>query len=487
MQITFIIFRNYLRKKKELDKDFTIEELDKVIQRRKLNKSPGPSGFTNELFKVFLKELSVWLLRAYKDSLSCGCLSRDAIMGTITCIPKGGKLRNDLKNWQPLTLLNCTYKFLSSMIADRIKGVLEELISNDQTGFISNRFIGENTKLLYDTIDYCHSQNIDGLLVVVDYAKAFDTIEWDYVDQCLNLFNFGEGLIKWTKLLRNNSVSRVEQNGHFTQTIELSRGCRQGDPVSPYIFVLCAELLSHVTRENSDIKGIEVHNKVIKLSLYADDTTIFLKADKESLSGVMRVLEWFKKISGLGINKEKTKVIKIGPLRDRSITWEGKYGLKWTDDFGVLGISYNINNMGETTELNISKKIKDIKHIIAIWKTRRLTPYGKVVLIKSLLFSKFTHILLSLPSPPQNFDMLNSIGKDFLWDGKPPKFRKEIMEADIRFGGMKLHNLELFDKSLKIGWLKRYVKSNAKWCSFPDDFELYDLFKYGIDLTELLK
>ena len=82
----------------ELDKDFTIEELDKVIQRGKLNKWPGPSGFTNEFFKVFLKELSVWLLQAYKDSLKCGSLSRDAIMGTITCIPKGGKLRNDLKN-----------------------------------------------------------------------------------------------------------------------------------------------------------------------------------------------------------------------------------------------------------------------------------------------------------------------------------------------------------------------------------------------------
>ena len=113
----------------------------------------------------------------------------------------------------------------------------------------------------------------------------------------------------------------------------------------------------------------------------------------------MRVLEWFKKISGLSVNKEKTKVIKIGPLRDRSITWEGKYGLKWTDEFDVLGISYNINNMGEITELNISDKIKDIKKLISVWKIRKLTPYGKVVLIKSLLYSKFTHILLSLPSP----------------------------------------------------------------------------------------
>ena len=82
---------------------------------------------------------------------------------------------------------------------------------------------------------------------------------------------------------------------------------------------------------------------------------------------------------------------------------QGKYGLKWTDDFDVLGISYNIKNMGEITEINISNKIKDIKKLVSVWKTRRLTPYGKVVLIKSLLFSKFTHILLSLPSPEKNF------------------------------------------------------------------------------------
>ena len=82
--------------------------------------------------------------------------------------------------------------------------------------------------------------------------------------------------------MRTNSVTRIEQNGHFTDMIELSRGCRQGDPVSPHIFVLCAELLSHVIREKSDIKGITVYNKEIKLFLYADGTTIFLKADRES-------------------------------------------------------------------------------------------------------------------------------------------------------------------------------------------------------------
>ena len=178
-------------------------------------------------------------------------------------------------------------------------------------------------------------------------------------------------------------------------------------------------------------------------------------------------------------------MVKIGSSRDRSIAWEGKYNLKWTDEFEVLGISYNTFKMGEISEYKILNKIKDVKKIIAIWKTRKLTPYGKVVIIKCLLFSKFTHIILSLPTPgKETFKIINNLVKDFLWEGKPPKFRKEILEADTKFGGMKLHNLELFDFSLKIGWLKRYIRSNSKWCVIPDDFELYNVFEYGLDFLE---
>ena len=108
--------------------------------------------------------------------------------------------------------MNGSYKFLSSIIAERLKRVLELIINSDQTGFIANRFIGENTRLIFDTITFTDNENIPGLLVIVDYAKAFDTLEWSYImiDQCLNLFNFGEYFSDWVRLLRTGSVSRVE-------------------------------------------------------------------------------------------------------------------------------------------------------------------------------------------------------------------------------------------------------------------------------------
>ena len=139
--------------KENLDLPLTLEELEIVIKQSKLNKAPGPDGYTNEFFKFFRAELQVWLFRAYQESFECGTLSPEITNGTITCIPKSGKLRNSLKNWRPLTLLNGSYKFLSSIIAERLKKVLELIVNSDQTGFIANRFI-ENTRLIFDTIIY---------------------------------------------------------------------------------------------------------------------------------------------------------------------------------------------------------------------------------------------------------------------------------------------------------------------------------------------
>ena len=120
---------------------------------------------------------------------------------------------------------------------------------------------------------------------------------------------------------------------------------------------MCAELLSHCNRGCGDIKGFEIHGTEIAVSQYADDTRLFLEGNLQAIKRLMSILGWFKKVSGLGINVDKTKAVKIGALRDRSLPWEGKY------KFTVLGVHYNVNKMGEITTLNIEKKINDIKNL----------------------------------------------------------------------------------------------------------------------------
>ena len=144
--------------------------------------------------------------------------------------------------------------------------------------------------------------------------------------------------------------------------------------------------------------------------------------------------------------------------------------------------------MENITTLNIHRKMGEINKLIRIWHSRNLTPYGKVTIIKSLLMSKFTYMLLSLPSPKKELiDELNKTFSDFLWAGKPPKFRKEIMEAEIKDGGLKLHNIAIFDTALKLSWLKRFLKSNSKWTVFPREFELEGVFLYGVDYIERIE
>ena len=146
------------------------------------------------------------------------------------------------------------------MIANGLKPELPFIINEDQTGFIAGRFIGENTRTVYDIIDHCESFNKAGLILILDFAKAFDTIEWSFINSVFKFLNFGTNFCKSIELLQKRSFSRVEQNGFLSDKIDLARGCCQGDPISPYIFVVCAEVLSHVLRECPDVRGIRVHN-----------------------------------------------------------------------------------------------------------------------------------------------------------------------------------------------------------------------------------
>ena len=138
------------------------------------------------------------------------------------------------------------------------------------------------------------------------------------------------------------------------------------------------------------------------------------------------------------------------------------------------------------TKLNIYRKVGEVKK--STWHSRILPPYGKITIIKSLLMSKFTHMLLSLPSPNDDLvEELNALFRDFLWAGKPPKYRREILEAEIKDGGLKLHNVKLFESALKLGWLKRYLRSTSKWTTFPKDFELDGVFMYGPDYIDRIE
>ena len=203
---------------------------------------------------------------------------------------------------------------MSSVIANRLKLVLDKLIYNDQKGLISGRYIGENIRLIYDILFETKQQNIPGLLVSVDLQQAFDTVSWKFIDKTLDYFNFGPSIKKWIKLFQTGAQSCILQNGFLSDYFTLQRGCRQGDPISPYIFILCVEILGKMIRNDRKLQGIKINNKVFKLSQYADDTQIFLDGSENSLHELMLILRKFYNLSGLKVNEDKIKALWVGAM-----------------------------------------------------------------------------------------------------------------------------------------------------------------------------
>ena len=271
-------FENFVRnlelpKLRDLDKEeregeITMDECKEVLKSFSSGKSPGEDGFTWEFYNCFFDLLGEDLINCYNAAYKTGEMSISQRRGTITLIPKEDSNLLNLANWRPITLLNLDYKIASKVIAKRIEKVLTLLINPDQTGFIKGRYIGQNVRLLNDILEQTETQNIPGILLQLDFRKAFDTIEWEFIQKTLALFNFGESIQRWISTFYTNPESSVLNNGFCTNSFKLSRGVRQGCPLSPYLFILSVEILACKIRQDKEIEGIRIFKKEIKISQF---------------------------------------------------------------------------------------------------------------------------------------------------------------------------------------------------------------------------
>ena len=214
-------------------------------------------------------------------------------------------------------------------IASRLKIYLPKLINNDQTGFIKGRFIGENVRLIDSVINYAASKNLKGLLLFLDFEKAFDTLEWSFIRRSLVSFGFGASIVQWFMTFYCNSESCISNNGWSSNFFTVHRGIRQGCPLSPYLFVLAVEILAKKIRSNSDIRGFLIKENEIKIGQYADDTTLILDGSEKSLSEALKTLESFGKLSGLKLNSKKTEALWIGSHAGSNATICSEYNFNW--------------------------------------------------------------------------------------------------------------------------------------------------------------
>ena len=189
----------------------------------------------------------------------------------------------------------------------RLKSVIDKIIHSDQNGYIKGRNIAYNIRLIQDVIDKFENDNTEGAIVFLDFHKAFDTVNHNFLHQSLGKFNFGQSFIKWVKTMYNKAECCLSNNGWTSRPIEIQRGIRQGCPLCALLFLLVVEILADKIRKNKK-DGLEIkfkdESKFIQLTQLADDITIFLKNEK-AIENCLKIVEEYGKFSGLRLNLEK--------------------------------------------------------------------------------------------------------------------------------------------------------------------------------------
>ena len=128
---------------------------------------------------------------------------------------------------------------------------------------------------MYDIMNFTETKNIPGLLMLIDFEKAFDSISWNFIYKTLTYLGFGRNFVQWIQLFNKDIQARVIQCGITSETINIGRGCRQGDPISAYLYILVEQIQSILISQCIDVKGISINNLEFKITQYADDTTFF--------------------------------------------------------------------------------------------------------------------------------------------------------------------------------------------------------------------
>ena len=359
-------------------------------------------------------------------------------------------------------------KIASKAIAKRIEPTLPNLIHSDQTGFVKGRCIGEYIRLINDIMDYTSLQNLPGILMSLDFRKAFDSIEWPFIMKTPDHLNFGRGIKRWVNIFYTNIESAVQNNGFITSWFKPSKGVRQGCPLSPYLFILSAEVLSNKIRQESNVRGIKVFGKEIKLSQFADDTTLF-NVDIESLERALKIVGDFGRIAGLSLNVKKTKALWLGKWKNNR---NKPLDLRWFHSpVKILGIyfSYNIK---ENNELNFDKKIQTLQSKLDMWSSRDLTIFGRAMLIKTLGISQLIYSATNLDAPKGIVEIVRTKSFKFLWKVKKDKIKRSGLYQDLDNGGIRMIDFDIMLKALKLTWIARLLRTsdNSNWCIIPKHY-----------------
>ncbi|WVZ82473.1 hypothetical protein U9M48_029730 [Paspalum notatum var. saurae] len=419
-----------------LEEPFSEQEIEQAVKLIPKEKAPGPDVVQPQ-YQGFH-----WLNRSH-----------------VVLIPKKPQPES-VSDYRPISLTHSFIKLFSKVLASRLASIITTLVDVNQSAFIKKRCIQDNFKLVQNTVQWLHKRKVEALLVRIDISKAFDTVSWPYLIEVLSAFGFGQKWLFWISTLMLNSRSAFFVNGSLTRDIEHRRGVRQGDPLSPLLFVLAMEPLNRLIKR-AEISGVlsSLPSSLtrFRLSLYADDIVMFLRPTLEDVTNLHVLFGIFGQASGLAMNPNKSEFFPIKVDEGKLLELQAIAGVKLSAfPTRYLGLPLHSKRIPND---QVQVLVDKISGRLAGWKKCHLTKQGRVVLVNSVLTGMTTYWLLVDQLPTWAIKQIDKCRRNFIWKGHESWNKASFLVAWNRMcrskmlGGLGIKNLAFFGRALRLKWL----------------------------------
>ena len=369
--------------------EFSEKEIRDAVFQMEHNKAPGPDGFPVEFYQFFWETIKADLIQLFVE-FHRGELPLHSInFGVITLLPKKEDATK-VQQYRPICLLNVSFKIFTKVLTNRLSVVAQKIIRPSQTTFIPGRHILEGVVILHETIHEMHKKKKNGVILKLDFEKAYDKVKWPFLQQVLRMKGFSTTWCAWINQVITKGSVAIKVNddvGHYFQT---RKGVRQGDPLSPILFNIVVDMLAILierAKENQQFKGVVPHliDDGLSILQYADDTILFMEHNLEQAKNLKLLLCAFEQLSGLKINFHKSELFCFGEAQAVQMEYEQIFGCsQGMFPFRYLGIPMHYRRLQNSDWKRVDERFQKR---LSGWKGRLLSAGGKLVLINSVLSS----------------------------------------------------------------------------------------------------
>ena len=225
-----------------LDRDFQAEEVDQALRQMAPLTAPGPDGMSPIFYKTYWHIVGKDVTTMVLNALNSGVVHKSLNPTFISLIPKIKNLKR-VSDFRPISLCNVVYKLITKVLVNRLKFFLSNLVFESQSAFLSGRLISDNVLVAFETLHYLKRKTqgkLGFMALKLDMSKAYDWVEWVFLEKIMKKLGFSGKLVTLIMSCFTLVSSAVLLNGQPVGNIKPTRGLRQGDPLSPYLFLLCA-------------------------------------------------------------------------------------------------------------------------------------------------------------------------------------------------------------------------------------------------------